>query len=248
MPVDESLSVLILIPAYNEETSLSYLLPEIQNELQFKSKYRWEIVVVSDGSTDKTEKVCKANGVTCIRLDGNFGVGTALRTGYEYASMHGAQILVQVDADGQHPIQYIKKAVDLISEITKSYEDVVYVIGNRHTHFSLDEQMQFGKTKEIGQKILSLALKKASGIYVNDPTNGFRALTAGTVQILRTKMPSSYLDDSVLTIRTVSKAKGKLVEFPMPVVSRKHGDPTHRGIGFSVPMIRVVLDLLLRSE
>jgi glycosyltransferase involved in cell wall biosynthesis len=92
---------LIIIPAYNEDESLPSVLKELREQTP-----ELDVLVISDGSTDRTTEVARAAGVAVAELPFNLGIGGALRTGFTYAVRNGYQRAVQFDADGQHdPLQ-----------------------------------------------------------------------------------------------------------------------------------------------
>jgi len=94
------MKIAIIIPAYNEEKTLGRVLKSIPRH--FPDIKKTEIVVVSDGSNDKTVEIAKDCRVTLIEHDLNRGLGGALGTGFEYAKRNGFDALLTFDADGQH--------------------------------------------------------------------------------------------------------------------------------------------------
>src|SRR3990167_10728525 len=95
----------IIIPAYNEEKTLEGVFKSIPK--RFFKISETEIVVISDGSKDKTAEIALKAGATLIEHDLNRGLGGALGTGFEYARRHNFDILLTFDADGQHNPQDI---------------------------------------------------------------------------------------------------------------------------------------------
>jgi hypothetical protein len=98
--------VLIIIPAFNEEESIGGVIASIHENMP-----EADIVVVNDGSSDSTRSVAEALGVTVLNLPYNLGIGATMQTGYKYAERNGYDIAVQVDADGQHPADQLKKVI-----------------------------------------------------------------------------------------------------------------------------------------
>ena len=88
---------LVIIPAYNEEESLPAVLKELAEQTP-----EYDVLVVSDGSTDRTAEIAREAGVHVAVLPFNLGIGGALRTGFSFAVRHGYERAVQFDADGQH--------------------------------------------------------------------------------------------------------------------------------------------------
>src|SRR6516162_9728141 len=94
--------VLVIIPAHDEEASLPRTLAEVRSKAPGV-----DVVVVDDGSHDRTAEVARAAGVPVLRHAVNLGVGAALQTGFRYAVERGYAIGVQLDADGQHDPAYL---------------------------------------------------------------------------------------------------------------------------------------------
>src|SRR5215471_16493047 len=103
--------VLIVIPAWNEAGSIGEVITELGGELPGV-----DVLVVDDGSTDQTAAIATAAGATVARLPFNLGVGGAMRLGYRYGYEHGYDVVIQLDADGQHDPRYVPKLVDALDE------------------------------------------------------------------------------------------------------------------------------------
>src|SRR5262249_14567708 len=113
--------VLVVIPAHDEQASLPGTLAEV------RTRAPWgDILVVGVGSRDDTSRVARAAGVTAVRHPVNRGVGGALQTGFRWAWRHGYDIVVQLDADGQHDPAYLEP---LLAPILAGHCDVS--IGSR---------------------------------------------------------------------------------------------------------------------
>ena len=100
---------LVIIPAYNEEDALPDTLAELRSH-----QPGLDVVVVSDGSVDRTAEVGREAGAAVLELPFNLGIGGALRTGFLYAVRHGYDAAVQFDADGQHDPAHIKTLTDAL--------------------------------------------------------------------------------------------------------------------------------------
>ena len=98
---------LVIIPAYNEEESLPAVLKELAEQTP-----DYDVLVVSDGSTDRTAELAQAAGVHVAVLPFNLGIGGALRTGFAFAVRHGYERAVQFDADGQHDPLAVQALLD----------------------------------------------------------------------------------------------------------------------------------------
>jgi len=156
MNVENQRTISVIIPAKNEATSLRVLLPDLTKLLP-----EAEIIVVDDGSTDDTLQVCDLSKVTVISHPYSMGNGAAVKSGARAAK---GDVLVFMDADGQHKPDDIPRLLDKISE---GYE---MVVGARHkdTHASL--------TRRTGNEIFNRFASILTGQKILDLTSGFRAV------------------------------------------------------------------------
>ena len=118
MPLEKYPYVVIIIPAYNEEGSIGAVIKKIkQMYVDIKDKGFWtEIIVIDDGSIDKTAQIAREAGVKVISHVVNRGLGASTRTGLQRAYEMGADIAVKIDADFQHDPVDIEKVVRPIIE------------------------------------------------------------------------------------------------------------------------------------
>src|ERR1041385_4640594 len=98
------MSVLLIVPAFNEAKNLPALLSELH---QYQGQY--DVVAVDDGSSDQTAQVAKSNGIPVLPLTANLGIGGAVQTGFKYAVRNGYDVAVQLDGDGQHDPTWIEQ-------------------------------------------------------------------------------------------------------------------------------------------
>lgn len=176
----------VLIPAFNEEENIVEVIKE-------SKKYCENIIVIDDGSTDKTCEVSKAEGVTVLKHEINLGKGGALKTGTEYAIKKGADIILALDSDGQHKAEDIPKFI-------KALEGKDIVFGYR----AFTKDMPF--VLKAGNKAISIIVKVLYGIKLKDTQCGYRAFTKETYD----KIKWESLDYSVESEMIVNAAKHKL--------------------------------------
>ena len=96
--------VLLIIPAYNEEENIQRVIQRVRDYRE-TCGYPLDYVVIDDGSTDSTARICREQGIHHISLLQNLGIGGAVQTGYLYAQREGYDIAVQFDGDGQHDLE-----------------------------------------------------------------------------------------------------------------------------------------------
>ena len=153
--------VAILLPAYNEEVAIASM-------ILLSSKYADEVIVIDDGSTDRTKEVSQLAGATVLSHKINKGKGVALKTGFDYAKNY--DIIVTIDADGQHNPLEIPL---LIKPIEEDIADLVN--GSRYIN---KQDTSTPKYRRIGQTVLDTATNIASGVKITDSQSGFRAFSS----------------------------------------------------------------------
>ncbi|MBN2421639.1 glycosyltransferase family 2 protein [Candidatus Woesearchaeota archaeon] len=166
----------IVIPAYNEQNSIKKVIQDL------KKQGYMNIIVVDDGSIDKTGKIAKQQGAIVLSHLINRGQGAALKTGIDFALMKKADIIVTFDADGQFLAKDIKK---VIMPVKKGNAEVV--LGSRF----LGKAKNIPLFKKIVLKLGVLLVFFLYGIKVTDSQNGFRAFSrhaASQIEIRSNKM------------------------------------------------------------
>lgn len=149
---------LIIIPAFNEEMNIVKVVDElIENYPQY------DYVVINDGSSDDTAKICRKHGYELIDLPVNLGLAGAFQTGLKYAYIKKYDCAIQFDADGQHRPEYIEP---MIKKIEEGYD---IVIGSRFV-----EEKKPLSLRMVGSFLLSTAMRITTGCKVKDPTSGMR--------------------------------------------------------------------------
>lgn len=162
----------VVVPALNEEQALPMVLPDIPTEVE---GHAVRVIVVSDGSTDRTERVAREHGALVVGRDLRRGQGAAVALGYRVALSIGADVVATVDADGQYdPLELPQ----LIKPILAGEADVVHgsrVLGQYH-------QPIFGRSQ--GVKVFATLTTLLSGHRITDPASGFRAFSADALRQL----------------------------------------------------------------
>lgn len=205
--------VLVVVPAWNEEASIS----NVVNDLV---RHSFDVLVVDDGSTDHTYSRAQQAGATVVQLPFNLGVGAALRCGFKYAVQNDYQIVIQCDADGQHPVEHIS---DLLQTLHATNADMV--IGSRFK--TTDESiMKVSQIRRIAMWVLSFAATTAAKTKITDSTSGFRAIRNPLLNQLSLNMPAYYLGDTFEVIVAAGRAGYSIVEIPAPIKERTHGVST----------------------
>lgn len=154
------MKLLIIIPAYNEAENIERVVGNL-----IKNYPQYDYVIINDGSTDDTRKICARNHFNFIDLPVNTGLSGAIKSGMRYANFYGYDYVAQLDGDGQHDPVYIK---DLKDTMDRTGCDIV--IGSR---FKTERKPI--NTRMIGSQILTTAIwLTTGGKYIGDVTSGMR--------------------------------------------------------------------------
>jgi len=182
------------IPAFNEEATIARVVIGAGRHVD-------KVLVCDDGSSDMTGEIAEKLGAEVVRHERNLGKGAAIRSLFDFAKRLGADIVVTIDADGQHDPDEIPKLVD---PILSGNADVV--IGSR----SLKEG-EMPRYRRIGRAALDRATVAAGHVKVADTQSGFRAYSRGTVESLEVTEFGIGIDSEILM-----KAEGlRLAEVPV---------------------------------
>jgi glycosyltransferase involved in cell wall biosynthesis len=170
-----------ILPAFNEEVSIGSVV------LQTK-RYVDRVIVVDDGSSDRTAEVAKLAGAEVIRHQANKRKGAALKTGFE--SLNGEHVVVTIDTDGQHNPSDIPR---LVEPILKGVTDMVN--GSRYINGNKKDTPFY---RRIGQVVLDTATRLDSGLDITDSQSGFRAFAADTKNVFRFKQNGLAIESEML--------------------------------------------------
>ncbi len=190
------MKLVIQIPCYNEEKTLEVTLRELPKQIDGIDEI--EILIINDGSSDKTVEIAKKNGVkNFVNFQNNLGLAKAFSQGLKKSLELGADIIVNTDADNQYCADDIK---NIIKPILEKKADIV--IGARPisniSHFSL--------IKKFLQKLGSKVMRLVSSTKIEDATSGFRAFSKDAA------LRINVFDNYTYTLETIIQAKAKGLE------------------------------------
>jgi glycosyltransferase involved in cell wall biosynthesis len=185
--VPQGLRRIAILPAHNEEASIAGVIAEIR-----ETDPDFQIVVVDDGSTDRTAEAARAAGAIVLRLPYNLGIGGAVQTGLQYAREHGFDIAVQVDADGQHDPAEIEK---LLGPLLESDADVV--IGSR---FTGEGNYRAGVVRRAGMVVFAGLVSFFVGQRLSDTSSSFRAYRRRAIALYAHDYPHGFLETVEATV------------------------------------------------
>jgi UDP-N-acetylglucosamine---dolichyl-phosphate N-acetylglucosaminyltransferase len=220
------MDIFIVMPAFNEEASIGHVLKNLK-----KRGFR-KIIVIDDGSTDRTSDIASAAGAIVYRHPVNRGLGGALGTGLQAALMNGAEIIVTCDADGQHDPSDVKR---LVQPILKGKADAV--IGSR-----LKNPKGMPLIRRVGNWGFNLITYFLFGVWTTDSQSGLRAFSRQAAQQI--DIQSNRMEVSSEIIKEIGMKKIKFVEVPIKAIytdySLAHGQS-------NLNAIRILGKLVLRK-
>lgn len=200
----------VVIAAYNEERRLSRVLERVKNHAQ-------HIVVVDDGSKDKTAAIAKKHNVILLEHDANRGKGAAARTGCDYALEHGAQQIILLDADGQHEPQDIPRFLDALEG-----NDIVF------SYRTYDKHMPF--VYRFGNSVINLATGMLFGIWLRDTQSGYRAMTADAYRNVRWYAERYFMESEMIARAGAHRLRFTQIPIKTIYLDRRKGTTVLDGI------------------
>jgi len=228
----ENGKLLIIIPAYNEQDAIRGVLARVPKQLL---GYDVEALVVVDGATDATEAVAIEQQFPVAAHIINRGQGDALRTGFEIARAQGADMVVNMDADGQHQPEEIER---LVAPIVAGEAD--FVMGSRF----LGHYEEAGGARHLGIVGFSRLISVLSRVRITDCTNGFRAIRGDALG--RLELHEDRFSTAELILEAAKKGL-RIREVPVSILRRAEGESKKpRGLGYPLGFLRVIIHTWLR--
>jgi glycosyltransferase involved in cell wall biosynthesis len=200
------MKLIVQVPCLNEEASLPDTLRAIPRSIPGID--RVEVLIVDDGSTDRTGEVARAHGADhVVRFTRHKGLAAAFMAGLDASLRLGADIIVNTDADNQYPGHEIPR---LIAPILAGQADMV--VGDR----GVAEVQHFSPTKRVLQRLGSWVVRKVSGTRVTDATSGFRAFTRDAALRINIVSEFTYTLESI-----IQAGKKKLAVAHLPIEAKE---------------------------
>ncbi len=234
-PASDLRNLCVIVPCFNEQESLPRLIPELF-EVGINPV---DIVVVDDGSRDRTAEVARAQGVTVLKLPINLGIGGAVQTGYKWAKERGYAYALQLDGDGQHDPKSIRP---LLEQAMRDGNDIT--IGSRFVP-GQREGFQSTRLRRLGIGWLSMVLRVASGQRVYDITSGMRLVGVRWISRFASHYPSDFPEPESLGYAIAAGAR--VAEHPVLMRMRATGTSSIAGWKPVYYMIKVTIGILLGS-
>ena len=225
------MSLLVVIPAFNEENSIGNVIQDIRVHIPSAS-----ILVVDDGSKDNTVKVAEATKVKVLSLPFNVGVGGALRAGFLYAHRNSFTQVLQIDADGQHKAEHAKILLE-------SGDGFDIVIGSRFTESK--NSYNASLLRRLAIRLLSAVISKICKTKLTDVTSGFRLSSSSAIELFMKDYPVDYLGDTVESLVIAHKSGLSIKEVPVQMSKREFGSPSQNVLKSSWYLLRAFLVIVL---
>ncbi len=226
--------VLVCIPAFNEADSLPGVLAEVPAEV---AGLRTHVLVIDDGSRDRTAAVARGLGARVVSHPVNSGQGAALQTGYLVAERLGVDVVVTLDADGQHDPGQMDRLVEPIVR-----DEADFVVGSRRMDAGASEGDS--RARDAGITVYTRLINLLGGTQVSDIANGYRAIRASRLAEIAFTEDQFHNPELLLG---AARAGLRVVDVPVTIRRRtagssKKGTDLRYGLGF----LRVMLKTWLR--
>jgi hypothetical protein len=221
---------LAIVPAFNEEGSVAQVIEEIR---AFDSGL--EVVVVDDGSLDRTSEVAEASGARVITLPFNLGIGGSVQTAFRFARDDGFDFAVRLDGDGQHDATHLPA---LVAPVLDGEADIA--VGSR---FLGDAGYRQSAHRQIGNRVLAWAASTVTRERVTDPSSGFQALNRRAIELFADDYPHEFPEVEATVL--VAKHRLRRVEVSAPMRERLAGTSSHGVLKSTYFLLKVLLALFV---
>jgi glycosyltransferase involved in cell wall biosynthesis len=215
-----------VVPAFNEERNIGGLLAELT-----ALDPDLEVVVVSDGSTDRTAEVAATAGAHVVSLPFNLGIGGAVQTGFRFAWEGGYELAVRLDGDGQHDPSQLRA---IVAPVVADEADLV--LGSR---FLESGGYRSSAARRFGIRVLARVVSSIARQRLTDTTSGFQALNRRAIRLFAADLPHDYpeVEGLVMAIRHHLRVK----EVPVTMREREHGRSSIGTLASVYYMFKVLL-------
>ena len=228
-PVAGPDSLLVIIPAFNEEGAIGHVVEAVRRELPGVP-----VLVIDDCSTDNTVMLARSAGADILPLPHHLGLGGCVQAGYKLAYEMGFQYVIRVDGDGQHDPRDVQRILDRLKET-----GCEMVIGSRIETQEWKRQW----LRSVGAWFFRLLLRPILGKEVHDPTSGFVGVNRRALSVFRHSFPLQYPEIEALVV--LQRRRFRFEEVPCKMHERMAGRSTLNGLKPLYYMIHVMLGVLV---
>jgi glycosyltransferase involved in cell wall biosynthesis len=228
---------LVFVPAWNEEANLPAVLDALHAELPDA-----DVLVVDDGSTDRTADVAREQGALVESLGSNLGLRFGIAAGYRYALDHSYAYCGRVDADGQHPARELKRLLALVRS-----DECDVAVGSRFVSGDGYAPYRYAPSpsRRFGTAVLRRAMGAALGQPFGDATSGLYAVNRKALPFLA--VPFTSRAPEVEALIRITDAGLRLREVPVTMEERASGESKLRG-SKAVKLVLTVAGTLIAAR
>lgn len=228
--------VLVIVPAWNEQDALAATIADVR-----ETNPDVDLLVVDDGSRDRTAEVAAESGALVCRLPYNLGVGGAMRAGYRFATRHDYDVAVQIDADGQHDPKYLDSLLEQLRSGDQDGADLV--IGARFA--GEGEPYRVSLLRRLAMTLLARTLSRMAKTRLTDVTSGFRVANRRAIGVFAAHYPAEYLGDTVESMVIAIRAGCTVTQVPVQMRVRQGGQASQTPFKAALYLARAVVALAL---
>ena len=225
-------SHLVVVPAYNEAETVGTVIRSLR-----ATAPAFDVLVIDDGSTDSTGEIAAREGAVVVRHPFNLGIGGAVQSGFVYAKENGYDYMVQVDGDGQHKPDEVRKLI----EAMRDDPTLDMVCGSRF--LSADHGYPAPISRRTGIHIFAFLLSRIVGQRVSDPTSGFRLYNRRAISLFARDYPHDYPE--VEAVLMVHYHRLRMAEVPVRMMLRGGGVSSIRSGKSIYYMVKVLLAIFI---
>lgn len=226
-----AMRVLVVMPAHNEEASVGPTLARVRAQLPTA-----DLLVINDASADGTTHAAEQAGARVVELPCNLGYGGAVQTGFKYALAHDYDVVVQMDADGQHDPASVH---DLMAPVLAGETDVA--IGSR---FLGRAEYRIPGLRRLGMRVFAWIVHYVTRQRFTDPTSGYQALSRRAVSFFaRDHYPSDFPDADTIILLVL--AGFRVREVPVVMQARTAGVSMHSSLRAPYYVSKMLLSIAM---
>ncbi|MCX6630527.1 MAG: glycosyltransferase family 2 protein [Candidatus Solibacter sp.] len=229
-PVNSPDSLLIIVPALNEEGAIGGVVSEIHQHVPGVP-----VLVIDDCSSDTTVAVARQAGAEVLPMPHHLGLGGCVQAGYKLAWELGFHYVIRVDGDGQHDARDIPSVFEKLK--TTGCE---MVIGSR---FVADNGSRTGTVRSLGIRFFRLVLRPVLGKEVHDPTSGFVGVNRRALNVFRNSFPLEYPEIEALVV--LQRRRFRFEEVPCKMRPRTTGRSTITALKSLYYVVHVLLGVFV---
>lgn len=224
------MNILVAILAYNEEANIADTIYDLQS-----NNFGYDLIVIDDGSYDRTKKICQDLNVPVLSHPMNIGSFGAVKTYFIYAFRYQYDILCQFDGDGQHIAAELSTIIDPIRN-----KQADYVIGSRYIE---KHGYQSTALRRTGIKLFSKLASRTIGKKITDSTSGFRAYNRNVIELFGKRYPYE-IHDTIQLLLLAHYHGARIQEVPVKMKARQHGTSEFNAVHSVKYFLRVFVNFI----